>query len=164
GVELAAVRRANVGTELMRPAAGLDEVANPGRLRLPSRAVALREPTRVGHSHRPVECHPAHHLGVGEVTRLAANLPDAAVGLPPDLTDEVRGLGQPAAGLRVEAVGGATIKPSGLQQIAVDVELALVDGPVSDPHGLGVAISGQLELTLRRPGTAVEPVQHPQAW
>ncbi len=162
GVQFAALRRANVGTQLVRPAAGLDEVANPARLRPPSRSVALRKPTRVGHSRRAVERHPAHHLGVGEVTRLAADLPDAAVGLAPDLTDEVCGLGQPAAGLAIESVGSAAVEPRRLHQIAVDVELALVDGPISHPYGLGVAVAGQGELGLGRPGAAVEAVEDPQ--
>ncbi len=42
-----------------------------------------RDRAALDRAHHPVEGHPDHHPGVGEVPRLAADLPDAVVGLLP---------------------------------------------------------------------------------
>ena len=103
--------------------------------------------------------HPAHELRRREVLRLAAHLPDAAVGLAPvlqrrlDLLDEDRPdpLGQVVArlGVQVERV----------EHRAPHVVLVLVVGAVADPHGARALVAGEVvERLLDQLGLAADPV------
>ena len=117
----------------------------------------------VAQANSAVQRHPAHHLRMGEVQRLAADLPDAGVGLAPDAADEVGDRGEPAAGLAVDPPARLRVDQSGLQQVAVDVELGLRRGVVADPDGTRPAVAVQLERALRRALAAVEAVEDLQA-
>ena len=78
-----------------------------------------------GQGDRAVERHPAHQLGVQEVPRLAADLPDALVLFPPSAGRGVRGGGQEPPGDRVELAELVDQPVGGAEQFAVDVELPL---------------------------------------
>src|SRR2546429_3677122 len=91
--------------------------------------------------------------------RLAAHLPDAAVGLAPDLADEIGDLRQSAAGVGVEPTSCDGVEPGGLHQIAVDVELLLSGGAVADSYWARPAIAGQRQCDLRCALAAVEAVE-----
>src|SRR3954447_21866649 len=102
---------------------------------------------------------PAHELRGGEVARLAAHLPDAAVRLAPvadrvlDLLDEdlPRRLGEAVARLRVQ--------PDRVEQRAPHVVLALVVGAVADPDGARVLVAGEVvERVLLELGLPVDAV------
>ena len=75
--------------------------------------------------------------------RLAAHLPDAAVGPAPDLAHEIGDLRQSAAGVGVEPTARDGVEPGGLHQVAVDVELLLAGGAVADSYRPRVAVAGQ---------------------
>ncbi len=85
---------------------------------------------------RAVQHHPGHHLGIGEVLRPRAHLPDALVRLVPDLRDmaDHRLLQRPA--LAVGAAGRLAALVEDIHQLAIDVELELLVGGVADAHGL----------------------------
>jgi hypothetical protein len=94
------------------------------------------------------------------VDRLAPDLPDPCVGLPPDLAHEVGDRGQPAAGVGVECASTVGVEPGRLHQIAVDVELALLERGIPDPDRPRAAVALKLKRALLRLGAAVEPVQN----
>src|SRR5512132_3494474 len=87
----------------------------------------------LGEAVRAVQRDPAHHLGVGEVLWSAAHLPDAGVALPPSGTDVVGYVRQPMPDLGIEAFVGSGVKPRGLQQLSVGVQLMLCGRGVADP-------------------------------
>ena len=89
------------------------------------------EPVLLDRLDRPVERHPGHHLGVGEVPPRPADLPDPLVGLTPDRLEqpEQRPLHAPA----VVQEPGLPAQVEHAQDLAVDVELVLVPGAVADP-------------------------------
>ena len=114
---------------------------------------------QLGQPRAAVERDPAHELGRGEVARLAAHLPDAAVGLAPvrdrglDLDHEQRpdALGHLVARLRVQV--------DGVQDGAPDVVLGLRVRRVPDPHGARVLVAREVvERALGQLGPAVDPV------
>ena len=95
---------------------------------------------------------------------LAAGLPDALVGVAPHRGGAL-GLGLDE---RPQAPGQALAAPGveqdRVQHRAVDVVLALVPGPVADPHRAGPGVAGQ--VVARRLGqvaAAVDPVHDLQA-
>src|SRR6266511_2586244 len=157
GVQVVAVERLGVGAGGLAPAVledrGADLVAG-GR----PRPHADLGADQVGQGDRAVQRHPAHQLGVQEVAGLAADLPDALVLLPPAARRGVGGGDQEAAGggvdpaeLLVQALGRA-------EQLAVDVELALVPGAVADPHRPAAAPAPQVgQLPLGEVALAADP-------
>ena len=94
---------------------------------------------------------------------LAAHLPDAGVGLPPDAADEVGDAGEPPAGLAVQPPARLRVDQGGLQQVAVDVQLGLPGGVVADPHRARAAVAVELQRALGRVLAAVEAVEDLQA-
>ena len=103
-----------------------------------------------------VERDPAHDLAADVVVGLAAHLPDALVGPPPDLGRAARlVLDHRPEPRRVVAVL-LLMQVDRVEDGAVDVVLALVEGAVADPDGPRPLVAGQvverllLELASRR--------------
>ena len=91
-----------------------------------------------------VHRHPAHQLRGDVVLGLSARLPDALVGLAPDLGGAL-GLGlddrpQPAR----QALAVHRVLEDRVEHRAVDVVLALIEGAVADPHRAGAGVAGEL--------------------
>ena len=111
---------------------------------------AVRRVEQIGQGDGAVERHPAHELRVQEVLRAAPDLPDPLVGLGPALRRRRR----PGSARNVLGVGVAPFdhvgQPGGrAEQLAVDVELALVPGAVADADRLAVPPPGEVrELAL----------------
>ena len=116
-----------------------------------------------GRAQRPVQRHPAHHLGVDVVPRRPPGLPDPVVGLVPA---GQHGRGhldhQLPVGVGQHALPGA----EGVDQFGdrpEDVQLHLVVRGVADPDRPGARVAGQaLDDGLggqRRPGDRVQRVQ-----
>src|SRR5207244_8513120 len=94
-----------------------------------------------------VEAGPGHHLGVGEVPRRAAYLPDPGVLFAPAVLEPGEQLPEqcPAKLLGLDAVCEGVV--GGVEQLPVDVELQLRRGRVADAHGPRAGETGQpLEL------------------
>jgi hypothetical protein len=91
-----------------------------------------------------IERHPAHQFGGDVVLRLPASLPDALVGMPPDvggalrlrLNDRPQPPRQPLAAVRVEQ--------DRVERRAEDVVLALIEGAVADSHRPGPRVPREL--------------------
>ena len=122
-------------------------------------ALQLRVAADLGQLRGAVERDPAHELGGDVVLRLAARLPDALVGLAPDL----RG----ALGLRLDdrpepprqALAVPRVEQDRVEHGAEDVVLPLVERAVADPHGPCARVAG--EVVARRLGQVaptVDPV------
>ena len=92
----------------------------------------------------PVDGDPAHELRVEEVPGLAADLPDALVLLTPARGGGVGEIGEEAAGGRAEPLELLGESVHRVEQLAVDVDLALVPGAVADAHGRAVAPTAQV--------------------
>src|SRR6266498_3823418 len=75
---------------------------------------------------------------------IAADLPDALVGLPPAAGGVVGAGGQEGPAVCVELVELAGQPVGGAEQFAVDVDLGLVPGAVADPHRAAVPPAGQV--------------------
>jgi len=103
--------------------------------------------------------HPGHELGVDEVTGVAADLPDPAVGLAPSpLHDGKKGtLKGPCVGVgRVPAVTSLFQRHDDL---SIDVELRLAGRGVADPDRSRAAEAVQpAELALGEKALAPDPV------
>jgi len=93
-------------------------------------------PLGLAQLHPAVDRHPRHDLGVHEVALRAPHLPDAVIGLAPDLAhvlDQHAAQRPRVVRQRVlEDLGGV---PHHVEHLAVDVELELPAGAVADPHG-----------------------------
>src|SRR5262249_11650150 len=90
----------------------------------------------------------AHSLRVGVLAALAALLPDARVRLLPRVGDEVRKLGHLAAGVAVEFPDARRVELDAVEEVAVDVELELVDRRVAGADRARAPVAGQVELRL----------------
>ena len=106
---------------------------------------AIERVEPVGQRDRALERDPAHQLRVHEVARFAAHLPDALIAFVPPAR---RGVGQAhEERLRLgreigEGVGEAI---DAVEQLAVDIELALRPCTVADAHGRTVPPPGQMQ-------------------
>ena len=111
-----------------------------------------------GHGEGAVQGDPAHDLGVEEIPRRTADLPDALVLLGPAPgrgvghgDEELLGRGVQLADLLAQPVDGS-------QQLAVHVDLALGPGPVADAHRSAVPPPCQVgELTLGQISLGADP-------
>ena len=127
-------------------------VARPRRLQ-------LRVAADLGQLGGAVQRDPAHELRRDVVLGLAARLPDALVGLLPDL--------RRALGLRLDdrpqpprqALAAAGVQQDRVQHRAEDVVLALVEGAVADPHRARAGVAGEVVARgLGEVAAAVDPV------
>jgi hypothetical protein len=139
--------------------------ASTSRLRGPAPAgdAGARDVPGLGETERTIERDPAHHLGLGEVRRGAADLPDARVELGPRCAHEVGGRGEAHSSAVVEAATGVRVEPRGLQQMSVDVELQLGPRGIADPNRLGTAVAGHGQHALAVLLATVEAVEHVDA-
>src|SRR5207237_9715463 len=101
-------------------------------------------PHRVGRN-------PGHHLRVGEVLRVAADLPDPLVRLRPAVDHRAGDSAEelPEDGVDLAAV--LPVDPHRVEELAEDVELELPVRAVPDPQGPGAAVALEVvELDLRQ--------------
>src|ERR1700730_2636282 len=102
--------------------------------RFPFLAVWHRQPVLLAQSQRPVHRDPAHHLAVGEVEVLAADLPETGIALLPSPAGEVDNAAQLLPQLTRDLASVEGPDEDGVEELAEDVELDLVLGAVADPH------------------------------
>src|SRR5262249_51190351 len=99
---------------------------------------------QIGHCDSTVQGHPAHELRIEEVTRFAAELPDPVIFLLPAARGSLGNLGEELARRFTDAAEVVPEPVGGPHELAVDVDLALVPGPVADTHGAALAPAGQV--------------------
>ncbi len=117
-----------------------------------------------GDGQAPVERDPAHHLGIDEVIRAAADFPDPRILLPPDLDHGLAHGAQKRPHLHADFADVVRQAQRRVHELAVDVELQLVVGAVADAHRARLLVALEVtELLLGKPGFATEPVEHLQA-
>ncbi len=111
----------------------------------------------------PVKGNPCHGLGVHEVAGTVADLPDAAVRLPPVVGHEVGEAGE------VRPLGAHDVVTEGfagaqaVEQLAVAVELQLPLGTVADPHRPRPAVAlDVIDLSFGEVGLAADAVEDTQ--
>jgi hypothetical protein len=145
----------------------LAALAPPTPLDLLVDGVTLGQPTLTGRgkgalvreAEPAIERHPAHELGVDEVLLAPAGLPDPLVGAAPVCTHpieqraevgpEVGGDGRPVLVGEVHRI----------HQLAVDVELELIEGAVADADGPRAAVPVEVvERVFGQVAPAVDPV------
>ena len=78
------------------------------------------------------------------VARLVADLPHAGVGPVPVVHHPLEDAGEVVPGVVADAVAVLVEQVDRVDQLAVDVELQLVDGGVADPHRARVAVAAQV--------------------
>ena len=98
----------------------------------------------LGKGDRAIERNPAHELRVDEVTRLASNLPDAVIGFLPLGGRAVGQVRQQPLRRLTQAVNLIRQAQRGVEELAVDVELALVPRAVADPYWPAVAPAAEV--------------------
>jgi hypothetical protein len=96
------------------------------------------------------------------MTRLAPHLPDTGILAAPDLADVVGGVGESLTGFGIELMAALREQPGRLEQVAVEVELQLLERAVADPDRRRAAVAGEWQRLLGGAGTAVQPVEHLQ--
>lgn len=133
GVELVGSRRPHVGPHGVGPGPVLDEGPYGGCMIAPPLRLAAGEEPSLGEVGRPVQGDGAQHLRLGEVDRRAAHLPDPRVGTRPDPGDEVGGFGEAPGHVPIEGTSGLCIQPRRLEQVAVHVQLELVERAIAHP-------------------------------
>ena len=130
---------------VVAPALGQDGVGDLVARRALQRGDAVRRVEHLGQRDGPVERHPAHQLRVEEVLRTAPHLPDALVRLAASARRRRRPGWRGSAACRRSPRSISVGQPGGrVEQLAVDVELALVPRTVADPHGTAVPPSGEM--------------------
>ncbi len=102
---------------------------------------------------------PAHHLGRGEVLRLAADLPDAPVRLAPAFQRPLHLLARHLPGPVVEPVARLGVQVDRVEDHAPDVVLRLLVRAVADAHRPGALVAVQVvEHVLVEVAAAVDAV------
>src|SRR6185437_8208626 len=93
---------------------------------------------------RSVERHPGHHLGMDELSWLAAYLPDSFIGTAPDffqmLEKNLADFGPARRGRQ----SGPARQAQHVGQFAENVELKLLGGGVSNPDRTGILVAWQM--------------------
>ena len=118
---------------------------------------------QLGQLRATVQRHPAHDLRRGEVLRLAAHLPDAAVGLAPVLDRLLDLVLQHRPQLIGHLLARLGVQVHRVEHGAPDVVLLLVVGAVADPHRAGVVVAGQVvQFVLDQAALAADRVHHLQ--
>src|SRR5215468_9973814 len=110
----------------------------------------------LNHANGAIHRHPGLDLRVGEVAKpSAANLPDALIGPLPhpfEVSDDSQVNG-PCCLSRSKSHLAGGIKTT--ERLAVDIDLELVPGAVTNAHGAGLLITGKpVELQLVEPSLA----------
>ena len=94
----------------------------------------------LGELDRALERRPAGYLRLREVEGLASHLPDTGVRLIPQRAHQVGRSREPAREVGVELSTRPRIERAGLEELPVDVELALASGGVFDLDWRGAAV------------------------
>ena len=130
----------------------VDALAQGAQVRQEALSVRTTFTELFDEAHHTIDRHPGHDLGVSEVAATAAHLPDALVGVLPDLA-QVLDEGPPRARHVFPAHHPhlAGLVNAG-RHLAIDIELKLIGGRVADADRLGALIAGQPgELELGEP-------------
>ena len=163
GVQGAAAGELHVGLPLGAPRLFLDVQVGAIGARSPP-VQRRRQPALGGDARPPLEGHPGHHAGVGEPLHRAADLPHPVVGLLPVPLEPVELAAQRHPELVGDGLGIPVVEVHRVHQLAVDVQLQLVSGPVADAHRPGVPVAPQVvQALLGGDRAAVEGVEDAQA-
>src|SRR5207237_1388655 len=112
---------------------------------------------------KTVERRPAEHPRMGEVPALAADLPDSLIRLLPPFAGEPAKADERALRIAIEGPSAAHEVRRCADDLAVDVELDLVRGCISDAHRPRAAMAGEVqELALLRRLASVDVVEDAQ--
>ncbi len=87
-------------------------------------------------------------------------LPDAVIGLLPDIAGVVGDAGEQTRGRDVEHVTLTAVEGHDLEQVAVDPELHLACGPVPLDHRSDTAPTRNIQSPFVVGSSAVEPGEH----
>jgi hypothetical protein len=114
---------------------------------------------RRGEARTAIARHPAHDLRRREVPGLAANLPDAVVGLAPS-SDRLFHLAlEVLPVLVVQVLAGLQVEVDRVEERSPDVVLVLLERRVADPDRLRSLVPGQvIERGLREAFLPADPV------
>ena len=119
----------------------------------------LRVAADVGELGRAIHRDPAHQLRGDVLLGRAARLPDALVGLAPDLHRALRLALDDRPQAARQPLAAAGVQQDAVQHGAVDVVLALVEGAVADPHRPRAGVPGEVVAgRLRQVAAPVDPV------
>src|SRR5262252_10462070 len=99
------------------------------------RRLRPEEQAGFGHLYPAVERNPRHYFRVHEMFGAAAHLPDSFIGLVPVLLKIAEKTVNQAARMLIEVEARLPAEHERVYDLAVDVELNLLDRVVSDPHG-----------------------------
>src|SRR6185437_7199265 len=84
-----------------------------------------RDVARTGQAQSAIKGDKAHHLGLGEMLRFAAHLPETRIAVAPDPTNQIGYLGQTTCDIGIERPASLHVEPDGVEEVAVDVKLKL---------------------------------------
>jgi hypothetical protein len=124
-------------------------------------AVPLAPPPRIfsEQDERAVERDPAHDLAVHVLAGWCAGFPDALVRLAPTLSDMVGERSQCRSPFRIAASAQRLVQQRPVEDFAMHVYLALVEGVITDAHRPAPGVAVQvIERALRQIGFAVDAV------
>src|SRR5262249_8002148 len=134
GIDAFRTGGADVAVFRRRPAPLFDEGTYRVGFVPPPRCSLRRYVSAAGQLTGPIERYPAHHLRLREVRRLAAHFPDPCVRLAPRTTHEVCDADQAASDVAVDPSPPRRVHRHGVHEVAVDVELKLIDCSVPDSN------------------------------
>src|SRR5205823_9855482 len=110
---------------------------------------------------RAVEPNPEHHLREEVTARPAPRFPDAGIVHLPVFEDVIHNTEQNLPSRLGQLLPRLPRRVGGLDELAVDVELELLDGGVADPDGLRPTVALQLvEYKLGHAVLGVDRVHH----
>ena len=117
-------------------------------------------PSMSGQADRPVQRHPAHQLGVDEVSGLRRGSPRSPGRAAPALAAASATSIRNRAVTRVELADLFGQRPGRVEQLAVHVELDLIPGVVADAHRAAAAMAGEVgEVVLGDVAFAADSVE-----
>ena len=103
-----------------------------------------RKRAGLGQPQGPIHGHPAHQLGIDEMLAPAAHFPNALVLLLPMLHHPVGQAAQMLPEVKGNGRAVLVVDIDRIQQLAVNVQLQLVIGPVANPHRAGAFVAIQM--------------------
>ena len=96
------------------------------------------------HADAPVYSHPAQDPGIEKLPPAAPHLPDSVIGLPPIGGHPIHQGGDSSPEIVAGGLLVLVVEVDGIEQLAIDVELQLVRGGVTDPHRARAAVALQV--------------------
>ena len=97
-----------------------------------------------GNFNPPVQGYPAQEFGVNKVIGTASYFPDAAVGLPPEVSGGIDEAHQQFPVMMSDIAGNIKIIIGRLKHLAKNIQLALLVGIVADAYRPGIAIAFEM--------------------